>query len=82
MSSILFKLKDGEAVQEKVNSVDVGYLLTVGYASTPEQLIKRAEADTNGTGKLSSSEVKEAAKKAGITIGRKSIKTLEKELGL
>jgi hypothetical protein len=82
MSSILYKLENGEAIQEKVSSVDVGYLLTVGYASTPEQLIKREEADTNGTGKLSSNEVKEAAKKAGITIGRKSIKTLEKELGL
>lgn len=41
MSSILYKLEDGEVVQESVNSVDVGYLLTVGYASTPEQLTKK-----------------------------------------
>jgi len=41
MSSILYKLEDGKPVEEKVNSVDVAYLLTVGYASTPEKLTKK-----------------------------------------
>lgn len=82
MSSILFIERDGQIVKENVNSEEVGYLLTVGYASTPEQLTKRAEVDTNDSGKLSDTEIKAAAKEAGITIGRKTIKTLTKELGL
>lgn len=82
MSCILYCYVDGKVETIRVNGSEVGELLTKGYASTPEQLSKRKEADTNGTGKLSTEEIKEAAKKAGIKIGRKSIKTLKKELGL
>ena len=82
MSCILYCYVGGKVESVRVNGSEVGDLLTKGYASSPEQLSKRKEADTNGTGKLSSEEVKEAAKKAGINIGRKSIKTLKKELGL
>ncbi len=82
MSSILYRLENGEVVEERVDSVSVAHLLKNGYASNPQQLLNRIEADTNETGKLSDEEVKEAAKKAGIRIGRKSIKTLKAELNL
>ncbi len=82
MSSILYRKENDEIIQERVRGEDVAYLLTVGYASTIEQLDKREKADTNGSGKLSDSEIKEAAKEANIKVGRKSIKTLKKELGL
>ena len=82
MSCILYCYTDDGIESVRVNGSEVGELLTKGYASSIEQLTKRKEADTNGTGKLSSDEVKEAAKKAGIKVGRKSIKTLKKELGL
>lgn len=82
MSSILYRLQDGEVVEERVKGEDVGFMLTQGYASSPEQLAKRTKADTNNTGKLSDAEIKAAAKEAGIKVGRKSIKTLIKELGL
>ena len=82
MSSILYRLHDGEVVEERVKGEDVGFMLTQGYASSPEQLAKRTKADTNNTGKLSDAEIKAAAKEAGIKVGRKSIKTLIKELGL
>ena len=82
MSCILYKLKNGNPVQERVKAVDVAYLLNNGYAPTPEQLLKREEVDTNNSGKLSDAEIKTAAAEAGIRIGKKSIKTLKKELGL
>lgn len=82
MSCILYTRTDGEITLERVKAADVSSLLKKGYASTPEQLEKFESVDTNGTGKLSDAEIKEAAKKAGIKIGRKSIKTLRKELEL
>ena len=82
MSAILYKLVDGEVVKELVNARKVGYLLDNGYCACPEQLLKRDEADTNKTGKLSNKEVKEAAKKPGIKIGGKSIAKIKEELGL
>lgn len=82
MSCLLYRLVDGEIITERVKGEDVGQLLTQGYSSTPNQLKAREEADTNGSGKLSDAEVKEAARVAGIKIGRKSIKTLKSELGL
>lgn len=82
MSTILYTLKDGEPVKEIVEACKVNGLLKAGYAVTPEQLIKRDEVDTNDSGKISDKEVKEAARKAGIAIGRKSIKTLKEELGI
>ena len=82
MSCILYKFENGKPVQESVKAIDVAYLLENGYSSTPEQLLKRAEVDTNNTGKLSDAEVKIAAEDAGIKLGRKSIKTLKKELGI
>ena len=82
MSCILYKLVDDKPVKESVKAVDVACLLNNGYASTPEQLIKRKEVDTNNSGKLSDAEIKAAAVEAGIKIGKKSIKTLKKELSL
>lgn len=82
MSCILYKFENGNAVPERVKAIDVGYLLNNGYSSTPEQLLKRKEVDTNNSGKLSDAEVKAAAESAGIRLGRKSIKTLKKELGI
>jgi len=82
MSCILYCYEGDEVVEVRVNGKDVGDLLTKGYTSSPEQLTKRKEVDTNNTGKISDAEVKAAAKKAGIKVGRKSIKTLKKELGL
>lgn len=82
MSCILYCYVDDKIESVRVNGSEVDTLLTQGYASSPEQLSKRKEADTNGTGKLSDAEVKAVAKEAGIKVGRKSIKTLKKELGL
>ena len=66
--------------------------LNDGYVKTPQELLEpkeeikviptKEEADTNGTGKLSSEEVRAAAEKAGIKdYGTKRIATLKKELG-
>ncbi|HHZ69595.1 MAG TPA: hypothetical protein EYN54_04780 [Methylococcaceae bacterium] len=82
MSCILYKLVDDKPVKESVKAIDVAHLLENGYSSTPEQLIKRKEVDTNNSGKLSDAEIKAAAAEAGIKVGKKSIKTLKKELGL
>ena len=67
---------------ERCNPLDVAQLIKNGYSTSPEQSKKKAEIDTNGTGKLSDAEIKAAAKDAGIKIGRKSIATLKKELGI
>lgn len=82
MSCILYCYVGDKIESVRVNGAEVGDLLTKGYTSSPEQLTKRKEVDTNNTGKISDAEVKAAAKEAGIKIGRKSIKTLKKELGL
>ena len=82
MSTYLYHLVNSKPEKVMVEALEVEDLLSQGYTVCPKQLTKRKEADTNNTGKLSDSEIKEAAKKAGITIGRKSIKTLVKELGL
>ena len=82
MSSILFRLENNEIIQERVKGEEVAYLLSVGYSATREKLETFKEVDTNDTGKLSSKEIKEAAKKAGIKVGNKSMKTLKEELGL
>jgi hypothetical protein len=77
MSAILFKLVDGEVVQESVNPLDVANLLDNGYFASPEM----AKADTNETGKLSNEEIRAAAKAAGIANADKAqIKTLKKKL--
>lgn len=81
MSTVLYKLVNGKPERELVEALDVGRLLKSGYATTPEKLIKAKEIDTNNTGKLSNSEVKAAAKKAGISIKNKKISALKKELG-
>lgn len=81
MSTILYKLVNGKAEKEMVDALDVDRLLKSGYATTAAGLISANKADTNKSGKLSSAEVKAAAKKAGLTIKNKSIKQLKKELG-
>lgn len=82
MSAILYTLINGEVVKEEVNALDVPYLLDNGYSDCPKKLLKRKEADTNESGKLSNKEIKEAAKKAGIKTGGKSIAKLKEELEL
>ena len=82
MATILYKFVDDKPVSERCNPLDVPHLLKNGYSLSPGKLKKHKEVDTNNTGKLSDKEIKEAAKKAGIKVGRKSIATLKKELGL
>ena len=77
MSCILYSKENGEIVEHRVRAIEVSKLLKSGYKATKEEFV-----DTNKSGKLSTSEIKAAAKEAGITIGRKSIKTLKAELGL
>lgn len=82
MSVILYKYYNSKIVSEKCEPVNIDELLKSGYATSPDALVKQKKADTNNSGKLSDSEIKEAAKEAGIKIGRKTIATLKKELGL
>lgn len=82
MSVILYKLVNGKPEKELCDPLMIDSLLKSGYSLDAEKLLNQVKADTNGTGKLSDAEVKEAAKLAGIVIGRKSIKTLKKELNL
>ena len=82
MSVILFKLVNGKPEKELCNPLSIDELLKSGYALSADKLLNQAKADTNGTGKLSDTEVREAAKLAGIKVGRKSIKTLKEELNL
>ena len=41
MSCILYKLVDGKPVKEMVRAIDVSYLLSNGYSSTPDKPVKR-----------------------------------------
>lgn len=82
MSVILFKLVNGNPKKELCDPLLLDDLLKSGYALSSNKLLNQAKADTNNTGKLSDAEVKEAAKLAGIRVGRKSIKTLKEELNL
>jgi hypothetical protein len=63
---------------------DLEYALSQGYKTSPHDLYKptKEEADTNGTGKLSTPEIRAAAKLAGIkNYSKKKIATLLSELG-
>jgi ribosomal protein L9 len=71
MSAILYKLVNGKPVKEMVEALVVSDLLKNGYRSNPSELFKS----------LSDKDIKAAAKEAGLTIGRKSVKTLKEELG-
>ncbi len=74
MSVILFKLVSGKPEKELCDPLLIDDLLKSGYALSSDKLLNQVKADTNNTGKLSDAEVKEAAKLAGIKVGRKSIK--------
>lgn len=77
MSAILYRKVDGEVVEERVNPVRVHNLLNSGYFASKEL----AEADGNESGKLSSDEIREAAKAAGIEKWDTArISTLKKKL--
>ncbi len=80
MSTLLYKLVNGKPESEMVDALDVDRMLKNGYTTNPKSLISANKADTNMSGKLSSAEVKAAAKKAGLTIKNKTIKQLKKEL--
>ena len=68
-----------ELRQFKVNELE--YALSLGYITDPKKLAEK-EADTNESGKLSVKEVREAAKKAGISnYSKKKVDDLKKELG-
>lgn len=76
MSTILYHLVKGNTVSERCNPLDVPELLKSGYSVSKDLNKSSAKAD------LSDDEIKELAKTADIKIGRKSIKTLKKELEL
>jgi len=62
-------------------TTEFDYALSLGYI-TDESKLDEKEADTNQSGKLSVKEVREAAKKAGISnYSKKKIDDLKKELG-
>jgi hypothetical protein len=82
MSVILFKLVNGKPEKELCDPLELSNLLSSGYSIDADKLLNKAKEDTDNTGKLSDSEVKEAAKLAGIKIGRKTIKKLKEELNL
>lgn len=82
MSVILFKLVNGKPEQELCDPLMIDSLLKSGYSVSPEDLLSKGKVDADNASKLSDAEVKEAAKLAGIKIGRKSIKTLKEELNL
>ena len=85
MAAILYHLVNGKPEKVMVEAYRVSHLLGNGYASSIEKLmksVKHEEVDTNKSGKLSNKEIKEAAKKEGITLKGKSIDDLKKELGL
>ena len=66
-------IKDGK----KVSS-----LIASGYTPERKHIPTVTEADTNGTGKLSNSEIRDAAKKSGITDhNTRRITSLKEELG-
>lgn len=62
---------------------DLEYAISQGYKTSPHDLYKptREEADTNNSGKLSTKEIRAAAKLAGIkNYSKKKIADLLKEL--
>lgn len=80
MSTILYHTVEGNVVSERCNPLDVPELLKAGYSLTKE--IDLSDEEINLSKEHSDDEIKELAKSAGIKIGRKSIKTLRKELEL
>tara|TARA_R110002096_G_scaffold20771_1_gene68084 strand:- start:427 stop:705 length:279 start_codon:yes stop_codon:yes gene_type:complete len=63
---------------------DLDYALSQGYKTNPKDLYSptKEEADTNNSGKLSTKEIREAAKLAGIkNYSKKKITDLLSELG-
>ena len=69
---------------KQFNVNDLEHALSLGYKTSPRDLYKptKEEADTNGTGKLSTAEIRAAAKLAGIdNYAKKRISTLLSELG-
>lgn len=78
------KLENGEIDSVLIDPKSIksyhlnGYVFDESGVCAPTQ----EEADTNNSGKLSSEEIREAAKKAGIEgYEKKRISTLKKELG-
>ncbi len=84
MASVIYKEIDGVITSKTVEIAFLAQELEFGgWSTSPDckQVVTKAEADTNNTGKLSNNEIREAAKKANIVgYKRKSIKTLEAEL--
>lgn len=79
--------KDGEMILVKPNvlqrHLEAGYTLEPGEAKDSVEGVTFEDVDTNNTGKLSTDEVRQAAKEAGIEgWDKKRIKTLKAELGL
>ncbi len=91
MASIIYKKIDGN-IESKLVDIEFlfGELEHGGWSTDPEckdldknkdGVISEQEADTNDTGKLSTKEIRAAAKEAGIDgWDKKQIKTLEAAL--
>ena len=94
MAVCTYKKVNGEIVCERVppelldGQLGGGWTLVKADLENPKvakpevtEEVTREEADTNGTGKLSTEEIRQAAKDAGIEgWEKKRIKTLEAEL--
>ncbi len=84
MAVVTYKKIDGEIVCEHVPAELLEAQLAGGWKLRKSELetpITKEEADTNDSGKLSSQEIRAAAKEAGIEgYETKRIKTLEAEL--
>jgi len=72
MATILYTLINGKVEKGMFEARRVSKLLSNGYAVTPDDLVSVKDDEFE--------KVKEAARAAGIRIGRKSINTLRKEL--
>lgn len=82
MSTTLYSTVDGELTTTSIDSIYVASHIESGWRTTKDTpKITKEEADTNDTGKLSTKEIRSAAKEAGIEDHATArIKTLEAAL--
>lgn len=78
MATYLFHMVEDKPERVLVEALQVEGMLAAGYCVCAEDL----NTSTEESEELTIDEVKELAIAAGITVGRKGIKTLKKELGI